>query len=141
MLLSRYLMSSDPPPSPHCFSCCCCCCCYYNTDLRSSLSMYYTPALSVVQDFSLTSPDDALVFRIENSRKINLFFPTQPRIPVFLVFSTRDVHLCYYSARGCTNKGVEMPISVNTGVGAEVMLAQTLETGGGGCGCISPHWR
>ncbi len=33
---------------------------------------------------------------------------------------------------GCTNMVVEVTISVNTGGRAEVMLTQTLETGGGG---------
>ncbi len=33
---------------------------------------------------------------------------------------------------GCTNMVVEITISVNTGGRAEVMLTQTLETGGGG---------
>ncbi len=32
---------------------------------------------------------------------------------------------------GVINKGVETPISVNMGGRAEVMLTQTLETGGG----------
>ncbi len=37
-----------------------------------------------------------------------------------------------WGAEGCTNKGVKMPNSVNTGGRAEVMLIQTLETGGRG---------
>ncbi len=36
---------------------------------------------------------------------------------------------------GCANKWLEMLISVNTGGRAEVILTQTLETGGGGGGC------
>ncbi len=41
---------------------------------------------------------------------------------------------------GNTNKGVEMPISVNSGGRADIMLAQTLETGGGGVGCGPPRF-
>ncbi len=41
---------------------------------------------------------------------------------------------------GCTNKGVEIPISTNTGGRAEVMLTKTLKTGGGGGVCGSPLW-
>ncbi len=42
---------------------------------------------------------------------------------------------------GSTNRGVEMPICVNTGGRAEVVLIQTFETGGGGSGCGPPRWR
>ncbi len=41
----------------------------------------------------------------------------------------------------CTNKGVDMPISINTGGKTVAMLTQTLETGGGYDGCGSPRWR
>ncbi len=41
----------------------------------------------------------------------------------------------------CTNKGVDMPTSVNTGGKAEAKLKQTLETGGGYDGHGSPRWR
>ncbi len=43
--------------------------------------------------------------------------------------------------RCCTNKGVNMPICVNTGGKAEAMLTQTLEAGGGYDDRGSPRWR
>ncbi len=39
--------------------------------------------------------------------------------------------------RGGYNKGVETPISANTGGMAEVMFTQTLEAGGGDGGYVS----
>ncbi len=45
----------------------------------------------------LTSPDDAPEFRTENLWKIIPFSETQPWLPVFLVFITRDAYLHYYS--------------------------------------------
>ncbi len=43
--------------------------------------------------------------------------------------------------RGSYKQRVEMPISINTGGRAEVVLTQTLETGGGSCGYGSPRRR
>ncbi len=40
-----------------------------------------------------------------------------------------------------TNKGAEVPISVNMRDRVEVMLIEPLETEGGGGGYGSPHWR
>ncbi len=42
---------------------------------------------------------------------------------------------------GCTTRGVEMPVCVNTGGRAEVMLKQKLETWGRGDGVALRAWR
>ncbi len=49
-----------------CFSSCC-----YNSDLESSLSIYYSPSLPAVHAIFPTSLDDAPESRIDNSWKIN----------------------------------------------------------------------
>ncbi len=77
----------------------------FKTLTLSPVSLYISyPYLTRCTRSFLTSPDDAPEFRTENLWKIIPFFPTQPWLPVFLVFITRDAYLRYYSEGKISSK-------------------------------------